>query len=43
MMNDRKKILIAYDGSSYDDAALYDLRRAGLPREAEQNEREDRA
>lgn len=29
------KILIAYDGSSYADAAVDDLRRAGLPSEAE--------
>jgi nucleotide-binding universal stress UspA family protein len=29
------RILIAYDGSSYADAALDDLRRAGLPRKAE--------
>jgi nucleotide-binding universal stress UspA family protein len=29
------KILIAYDGSSCADAALEDLQRAGLPREAE--------
>ena len=35
MMNERKKVLIAYDGSIYADAALDDLRRAGLPREAE--------
>jgi nucleotide-binding universal stress UspA family protein len=36
MMMDRKmKILIAYDGSSHADAAVDDLRRAGLPREAE--------
>ena len=28
-------MLIAYDGSAYADAALDDLRRAGLPREAE--------
>jgi nucleotide-binding universal stress UspA family protein len=34
-MNKRKKVLIAYDGSAYADAALDDLRRAGLPREAE--------
>ena len=34
-MNPRMKILIAYDGSSCADAALEDLRRAGLPREAE--------
>jgi hypothetical protein len=35
MMNERKKVLIAYDGSAYADAALDDLRLAGLPREAE--------
>jgi nucleotide-binding universal stress UspA family protein len=35
MRNKRKKVLIAYDGSAYADAALDDLRRAGLPREAE--------
>jgi nucleotide-binding universal stress UspA family protein len=35
MMNERKKVLIAYDGSAYADAALDDLRRAGLPGEAE--------
>ncbi|HEX8138223.1 MAG TPA: universal stress protein [Pyrinomonadaceae bacterium] len=35
MMKERKKVLIAYDGSAYADAALDDLRRAGLPREAE--------
>ncbi len=35
MMKDRKKVLIAYDGSDYADAALDDLRRAGLPRETE--------
>jgi nucleotide-binding universal stress UspA family protein len=34
-MNQRTKILIAYDGSSCADAALDDLRRAGLPLEAE--------
>ncbi|HEU4388433.1 MAG TPA: universal stress protein [Blastocatellia bacterium] len=31
----KMKILIAYDGSSHSDAALKDLFRAGLPREAE--------
>jgi nucleotide-binding universal stress UspA family protein len=31
----KMKIVIAYDGSSYADAALDDLRRAGLPRETE--------
>ncbi len=35
MMSEKKKILIAYDGSAYSDAALDDLRRAGLPRDAE--------
>lgn len=35
MMNERKKVLIAYDGSAHADAALEDMRRAGLPREAE--------
>ncbi|HKS30051.1 MAG TPA: universal stress protein [Pyrinomonadaceae bacterium] len=35
MMNEKKKILIAYDGSAHADAALDDLRRAGLPPEAE--------
>lgn len=34
-MNERMKVLIAYDGSTYADAALDDLRRAGLPRDAE--------
>lgn len=34
-MNERMKIFIAYDGSAHADAALDDLRRAGLPREAE--------
>ena len=34
-MNERMKVLVAYDGSAYADAALEDLRRAGLPREAE--------
>lgn len=34
-MNSKLKILIAYDGSSYADAAIDDLRRAGLPRETE--------
>jgi len=29
------RVLIAYDGSAHADAALRDLRRAGLPREAE--------
>lgn len=35
MVRERTKVLIAYDGSSYADAALDDLRRAGLPREVE--------
>src|SRR5215213_1913565 len=34
-MNERMKILIGYDGSECADAALEDLRRAGLPRVAE--------
>ena len=34
-MNQKMRILIAYDGSSHADAAIDDLRRAGLPREAE--------
>lgn len=34
-MTDKMKILIAYDGSDYADAALADLQRAGLPPEAE--------
>lgn len=34
-MRRRMKVMIAYDGSSYADAALVDLLRAGLPREAE--------
>lgn len=34
-MNQKMKILIAYDGSSHADVAIDDLRRAGLPREAE--------
>jgi nucleotide-binding universal stress UspA family protein len=34
-MTEKMKILIAYDGSSCADAALDDLRRAGLPRVAE--------
>jgi len=29
------RVLVAYDGSAYADAALDDLRRAGLPRDAE--------
>lgn len=35
MLRERTKVLIAYDGSSYADAALKDLCRAGLPREVE--------
>jgi nucleotide-binding universal stress UspA family protein len=35
MQKERMKVLIAYDGSSYADAALEDLRHAGLPREGE--------
>jgi nucleotide-binding universal stress UspA family protein len=34
-MKDRMKVLIGYDGSDCAVAALADLRRAGLPREAE--------
>lgn len=34
-MNERMKILIAYDGSTCADEALNDLPRAGLPREAD--------
>lgn len=34
-MSKRMKILIGYDGSSYADAAVDDLRRAGLPSEVE--------
>ncbi len=34
-MTERMKILIAYDGSEYSDAALTDLKRAGLPVEAD--------
>jgi nucleotide-binding universal stress UspA family protein len=34
MMKGRMNILIGYDGSEYADAAIDDLRRAGLPREA---------
>ena len=32
MLNERKKVLIAYEGSAYADAAPDDLRHAGLPR-----------
>ena len=35
MMNRRMRLLIAYDGSSCADAALDDLRRAGLPHDAQ--------
>jgi nucleotide-binding universal stress UspA family protein len=35
MLKERMKVLIAYDGSSYADAALEALRQAGLPREGE--------
>ena len=34
-MNEKMKLLIAYDGSECAEAALDDLRRAGLPQEAE--------
>lgn len=34
-MYNKMKILIAYDGSNHADAVLPDLRRAGLPKEAE--------
>src|SRR5687768_14719516 len=34
-MSERMKVLVAYDGSAYADAALEDLRRAGLPCEIE--------
>ncbi len=34
-MNEKMRILIAHDGSKYAEEALDDLRRAGLPREAE--------
>ena len=34
-MAKRMKVLIGYDGSTYADAAIDDLRRAGLPREVE--------
>lgn len=33
-MNERVKVMVAYDGSTYADAALEDMRSAGLPREA---------
>jgi very-short-patch-repair endonuclease len=35
LMKDGMRVLITYDGSAHADAALADLRRAGLPREAE--------
>jgi len=35
MREGQMKVLMAYDGSSYADAALNDLFRAGLPREVE--------
>lgn len=34
-MGERMKVLVAYDGSAYADAALDDLRRAGLPYDAD--------
>lgn len=34
-MEGRMKIMIAYDGSAYADDALHELRRAGMPREAD--------
>jgi len=34
-MKERMKLLIAHDGSSYTDAALRELRRAGLPEQVE--------
>jgi nucleotide-binding universal stress UspA family protein len=34
-MNERMKLMIAYDGTVYADAAIDDLRRAGLARDAE--------
>ena len=34
-MNDKMKILIAYDGSDCSKEAIKDLRRAGLPCESE--------
>lgn len=34
-MGERMRVLVAYDGSAYADAALDDLRRAGLPGDAE--------
>src|SRR5688500_6428449 len=35
MLKEGMRVMIAYDGSAHADAALDDLRRAGLPREAE--------
>jgi nucleotide-binding universal stress UspA family protein len=35
IMSNNMKLLIAYDGSAYADAAIEDLRRAGLPETAE--------
>jgi nucleotide-binding universal stress UspA family protein len=35
MMNKQMKVLIGYDGSRYADAALDDLKRAGLPKDSE--------
>lgn len=34
-MGERMRVLVAYDGSAYADAALEDLRRAGLPGDSE--------
>ena len=34
-MNEQMKIMVAYDGSGYADAAIDDLRRAGLPEKGE--------
>jgi hypothetical protein len=34
-VDERMKIVIGYDGSAHAGAALDDLRRAGLPRDAE--------
>lgn len=34
-MNEKMRILVAYDGSEHSDAALADLKRAGLPPEAQ--------
>lgn len=35
VVKEGRRVLIAYDDSAHAEAALYDLRRAGLPREAE--------